>query len=364
MKKIYFFILFLTLYTGFGMGIDLSGCYKKVFKVSAYYSPIYGQKIYYKGNYRDEIKLNGKWIKGASWKKVFNGMLAAPKSYKFGTKIYFPDLKWVGQVEDRWQAIVHKWERNQNYDRIDIWVWKWDMWLMRALSFWKKIMVWYVCPANKPLKVGFDYSKFHIFKNFFEKTLWWIWLYTWRKDPWVKILQIYLKKLWYFTYRPTWYFGPLTKKALAKFQLDYWLKTKWLWYFWPKTRHLLRKVLLEKWIIFKKPKFNQSITYSPALVSSPDYKLEKVKKELSLLRRGLWVGYNTYEVKILQKYLKKLGYYNGWISGYYDLKTKQAVIKFQLDNNIISSDETFAAGWFGPKTRKVFKNMVIQKYTN
>jgi len=28
-------------------------------------------------------------------------MLAAPKSYKFGTKIYFPALHGVGQVEDR-----------------------------------------------------------------------------------------------------------------------------------------------------------------------------------------------------------------------------------------------------------------------
>lgn len=343
-------------------GINLEGCYKKTFKVSAYYSPLPWQRFYYKWNYRAEIRLNWRWIKWASWKYVFNGMIAAPKNYKFWTKIYFPGL-WVWEVADRWQAIVSKWQRWEKFDRIDIWVGKWEKWLMRALSFWKKIMVWYVCPSWKKIKVWFDFNKFPILPNFFEKTLWWVGLYVWRKDKWVLLLQNYLKKLWYFNHEPTGYFWPITKKAVAQFQKDYWITTRFLWYFWPKTRATLKKVLKEKWILKVSSNFKET-KVSIDKNSSVSKKKILLEKELSILQRWLWKGYHTYEVKIVQKYLKKLWYYNWPINWYYDEKTVEAVSKFQIDNWIITSSNYYAAGWFWPKTRQVFKEIVIKKFLN
>lgn len=48
-------------------------------------------------------------------------MIAAPKTYAFGTQIFFEGLG-LGRVEDRGGAIVEAFARGQAHDRIDIWV--------------------------------------------------------------------------------------------------------------------------------------------------------------------------------------------------------------------------------------------------
>ena len=106
------------------------------FIVTAYYSPLPGQNYYITGNYESEVRLNGQWIAGASWKGVFSGMLAAPGKYSFWTKI---ELDWlgIGSVEDRGGAIVPAGERGYSHDRIDIWMGTWDEGLRRAM-YWGK----------------------------------------------------------------------------------------------------------------------------------------------------------------------------------------------------------------------------------
>lgn len=62
------------------------------FIVTAYYSPLPNQLRYATGDYgRDKI-LNGNGTHGASGRPVYVGMLAAPKSYAFGTQIYLEGL--------------------------------------------------------------------------------------------------------------------------------------------------------------------------------------------------------------------------------------------------------------------------------
>ncbi len=107
------------------------------FVVTAYYSPLPDQSFYLKWSYDAEIKLNGNGINGANGQKVFAGMIAAPKSYDFGTKIYFDGLG-IGTVADRGWAIVNAWERGQSYDRIDIWMGSGEVWLKRALIWWRR----------------------------------------------------------------------------------------------------------------------------------------------------------------------------------------------------------------------------------
>jgi hypothetical protein len=62
------------------------------FIVTAYYSPLPGQSFYLKGNFEAEKRLNGNGTHGASGKPVFAGMIAAPKSYSFGTQIFFEGM--------------------------------------------------------------------------------------------------------------------------------------------------------------------------------------------------------------------------------------------------------------------------------
>ena len=81
--------------------------YEETYLVAtAYYSPLPGQKYYLRGNYEKEVILNGNGTHGASGKPVFTGMLAAPKSYRFGTRIWVDGLG-TGSVEDRGGAIVN-----------------------------------------------------------------------------------------------------------------------------------------------------------------------------------------------------------------------------------------------------------------
>lgn len=93
----------------------------KKFIVTAYYSPLPDQSFYLKGSYEADIKLNGNGTHGASGKEVYPGMLAAPKTYTFGTKIYLDGLG-IGTVDDRGGAIVSSGSRGYDADRLDIWM--------------------------------------------------------------------------------------------------------------------------------------------------------------------------------------------------------------------------------------------------
>ncbi len=128
---------------------------KTKFVVTAYYSPLPFQEKYFKWNYEDEIKLNGHWIRWASWKPVSPWFIAAPKNYKFGTKIKLEGL-WVWVVEDRWWAIVNSWERWYEYDRLDIWMWYWDIWLQRALKWWKKTVDWEIMSEDTEVSIKLE----------------------------------------------------------------------------------------------------------------------------------------------------------------------------------------------------------------
>ena len=104
--------------------------YFQDFMVSAYYSPVPGQKNYMRGSYEADLKLNGNGTNGADGTEVFPGMIAAPKTYSYGTVIDLPDLG-VGAVHDRGGAIVEK----SYYHRIDLWMGKGDEGLYRAMNW-------------------------------------------------------------------------------------------------------------------------------------------------------------------------------------------------------------------------------------
>ena len=358
MKKYFLFTLSLFFLISSASSINLKWCYKKKFIVSGYYSPLPNQKFYYKGNYYEEIKLNWKWKITASGKKVFNGIIAAPKKYKFWTKIYFPFLKGVWIVEDRWSDIVEAGKRNNKYDRIDIWMGYWEKWLIRALSFGKRTLIGYVCPTTKKIKVGFDFNYFPIYtKRFFEITLWAVNLKKWRKDNWVKTLQKYLTLLGFFNKKyQTGFFWPITKKALCKYQIFYNLKNKKnCWIFDLQTRIFMKKQLIKKWFFSNKWYQNYII---------PAQLLQTQLKELSF-NRGFLLNEKNYKIKILQKYLKLLWYYNWPLNWIYTSQTAEAVYKFQKDYKIIKPNTNIKVlGYFGPKTRKKFKEVVFNYLKN
>lgn len=124
---------------------------------TAYYSPLPDQKYYLRGNYQAELLLNGNGTHGASGKPVFNGMLAAPKGYAFGTKIWVEGFG-VGSVEDRGGAIVPVGVRGNAHDRVDIWMGYGEEGLGRALA-WGRRTVKARKYVSKTTAVTFDFSR-------------------------------------------------------------------------------------------------------------------------------------------------------------------------------------------------------------
>jgi 3D (Asp-Asp-Asp) domain-containing protein len=111
--------------------------YLKTFIISAYYSPLPCQQRYYTGSYESEKRLNGNGTNGADGKEVYPGMIAAPRTYSFGTKMDIPGIGIVA-VHDRGGAIVSTDAGRFAYDRLDVWMGYGDKGLERALNWGKR----------------------------------------------------------------------------------------------------------------------------------------------------------------------------------------------------------------------------------
>ena len=130
----------------------------QTFVITAYYSPVPGQKRYFLGSYEDDVKLNGRGVHGASGEKVFPGMIAAPRSYQFGQYIDLGSTG-VGKVSDRGGAIV-SWSGNVA-DRLDIWMGYGDAGLTRAMAWGRKTVTGTIYPVGTKRELSVDFSKLY-----------------------------------------------------------------------------------------------------------------------------------------------------------------------------------------------------------
>lgn len=380
MKKILLSLSILSLFLGFTQAFDTSKCEERAFTVTAYYSPESGQIFYYKPSFQEEVILNGEWYFGASGKKVFNGMLAGPASYPFGSVIYFPGL-WVGEIADRGGAIVLSGERGQSRDRIDIWMGRGEEWLIRALTFGKKNMTGYFCDASvikTSPKDSLLRENVPTLKHFFDAAIWIQELKPGRKDIRVWTLQKYLNKLWYleFKHRHGEY-DTYTKKALCRYQVAKKIvgsKHPDCWTFGKITRSVMKLDVQKKWLF--PPNLYASWTFT-SLVDLAKYyngrpenmetlkdgnmeKLSSTSSEIiSSKSSGIFLFYRSYtkwqqssEIKILQKFLSEQGLYSWAIDGVYSKLTTTALYDFQKKYWLISDTDALALrGYLGPKTR-------------
>ena len=337
------------------------------FVVTAYYSPLpnqehYSYSVYTKRErtYEEEKRLQWEWIRWASWKKVFSWMLAAPKNYKFWTKIY---LEWLGvwEVADRWWAIVNKGVRWHNYDRIDIWVWYGDEWLERATYWWKRTIKWSI--LNKGNIVDLDYSKISLIKwkrynlsrniNIFNHKLT-------KKEEFIKLQNI-LNELWYYKWEIDWQYASI-KESILNFQLNNKVveskNTPWAWNYWPITRSKLKSIYNE-FLIKKEKRLKKEL--------EEKIKLEKYKKELSMnISKKIEVIWKpkfwdiSPNVRELQLLLKEVWYFDFKDTAIFWNITKKNIIKFQLDHWLIKNENDLWAWYFWPKTRKAIKDKFLE----
>lgn len=270
---------------------DWENCVSQNYLVSAYYSPLPNQKMYIRWSYENDVVLNWNWTNWADWTEVYMWLLAAPKTYEFWTKVILPWI-WIWTVHDRWWAIV-KWS---NYDRIDIWMWKWEEWLSRALNWWMRFIEWKKCSKNSKIADTLDYTKISwklpefVESRLVAKSQWnkgyessvktntntsyikkenkeiideiyqfvKIPVDLWEWDKWEDVikLQMILQNLWYYKSETlSWNYDVNTIEAVFEFQREndiLWDNNElWAWHFWKKTKKTLDDYLIKLYKISK-----------------------------------------------------------------------------------------------------------------
>jgi len=355
---------------------------KTYFRITAYYSPLPNQSHYIKWNYNAEIIMNWRWIRWASWKRVFSGMLAAPSKYSFWTKIQLKWL-WVAEVADRWWAIVKAGERNFKYDRIDIWCGYWEKWLQRAMFWGNRVIEWKVVSRNSKVNLNINnipaprWTLNHATKNPDYLKTWKVKnkvylnskenkinspiipfhkgdennIFSWpiQNSTWVKKLQKILKEMKLYSWEVNWKYITI-RKIILNFQLKNKIISKnnerWAGNFWPKTRKILKQKYTE---------FKEQIKKKAEEKKKKQEKEEKSRKLATKRINSIWdikFWDISYDVRMCQKALKEVWYFNYKDTAIFWEKTKQSIIKYQLDRKLIKNKNIYWAGIFWPKTRK------------
>ena len=357
------------------------------FRVTAYYSPLVNQKYYIKWNYEAEIRMNWRWIRWASWKPVFSWMIAAPKKYRFGTKIYLEGLG-VWEVTDRGWAIVKAWVRNFKHDRIDVWVWYWDEGLRRAMYWGNRVVKWSIVKNNNNTSIDYKKipspywatSKLKInsskkekkviiktkqktkFEIFLEEELQIFNKKVEAKEE-IKILQEKLSDLSIYKWDIDWEYKSIVN-VIANYQLEKKLiksnQDKAAWYFWPSTRNNLMQDY-KKYLIKEEEKRERIKQFEKEINNLKNLSAKKANKRISAIWNTKFWEVSP-RVRELQKILKELWYFHVKDTAIFWKKTKQAIIYYQIDKKVISNTYELWAWHFWPNTKKSLRDELANKY--
>jgi 3D (Asp-Asp-Asp) domain-containing protein len=331
--------------------------------VTAYYSPLPDQKYYLKWNYKDEIRLNGRWIAWASWKRVYSGMLAAPKNYKFGTKIYLEWL-WIGSVEDRGWAIVNAGNRGYKSDRIDVWMWYGDEWLARALYWGKRKVKWSIVSSYNKETIDYKnipapawvFNSLEQTPNIFYKS---IWKKSNKND--IYDLKLFLHDNNFYNWEVNYEYTYDLITLIHEFQLKHKLVSKdeilWAGYWWKKTR----EKFLEEYRLWKletKNNDNVIVEYNDNIESSKElYNNVLLKWDIKYIFNN--PVKSIVHIAELQNVMKELEIYSWEVDWKYD-SIQEVLLQYQLENNLIVNKDSLWAWYYGPKTRKTLYQDYIE----
>jgi 3D (Asp-Asp-Asp) domain-containing protein len=279
--------------------------YTQSFVISAYYSPLPCQNKYATGSYEGDIRLNGHGVHGADGTDVYPGMVAAPKTYPFGTKLYIPNIGIVA-VHDRGGAILTSDERGKDFDRLDIWMGYGDEGLKRALNWGKQtveVTVYGITDSVTEDAQLADYMAEEAIPNVCEMEEG-----ATQEEPMLTEASVD---------------GSATASA------D------------------------NETVVPSQPKYTEYDTKLALEIS------DEFKQNLdNYLTASLGFGDETDQVLRLQTELERLNFYRGEKTGVYDELTVHAVYKFQQSQGIVADETDKGAGYLGPKTRASLNRIV------
>jgi peptidoglycan hydrolase-like protein with peptidoglycan-binding domain len=301
--------------------------YQKTFIVTAYYSPLPGQNFYVTGSLASDKRLNGNGTHGADGTPVYPGMIAAPGTYSFGTRISCPGYI-DGEIHDRGGAIVKAGVRNNAHDRLDFWAGHGDEALKTALYWGKRTLTCTVYPPNhSPAEqyVTLPQGKLSDFAKTFLKKPQTSTPVAQSSDVIPTHYQELLKDLGY---------DPSDKASRIAFQ----------------TRHEIIS--------------SETDASAGNIGPGTKAKLDQIRQEShkEIPAEGLEEGTVSSDVRLLQEMLVEMGYLDENPTAIFGEKTKQALIQFQLEKGIIDSKDHAAAGYVGPGTHSALKKSSLEKY--
>ncbi len=336
--------------------------YEHIYTITAYYSPIEGQSRYLTGSLEAEKRLNGNGTNGADGTPVFPGMIAAPKTIPFGTKMDIPGVGMVS-VHDRGGAIVPAGQRGQAHDRLDIWMGYGDEGLNRALAWGKRtltVKVYGIDPSVaedvhlESLQQVYYSPASNSAPQIFRKDVGYG-----KIDQEVAVLHEKLADLGYYQGDGGEEFTWETYQAVLQFQLDYEIVSGddsfGAGFFGPQTRKTLERAISED-LTPEKSHQEMIIPIAKAAPVIPDLDSEEEKillagNGLSFLEQDIGLGDEGQAVLELQSELRKLNLFGIEPTGYYGDLTAHAVFKFQQSQGILQNQDQLGAGHAGPLTR-------------
>ncbi|MCF7845883.1 MAG: peptidoglycan-binding protein [Candidatus Peribacteraceae bacterium] len=330
--------------------------YEATFVISAYYSPLPNQRVYFRGTYEADVRLNGNGTNGADGTQVYPGMLAAPKTYPFGMKIAIPGFG-VGAIHDRGGAIVQAGERAiATHDRLDVWMGKGEEGLARALQWGVRTVTCKVYPSTHMIAETFTLPSVG---NVFVADL-----QVGDSGDEVLRLQNELKIYGYFRDPVDGFFDESTAKAVLGYQLARRIVASadvfGAGVLGPATRESLNAEIFQR--SWTPPNSLLIATANAASgVSLPAASTAAAKSSSSAAAKfstTLSAGDSGELVREMQIALTKAGFYECEINGIYDEKMQECIFNFQTENAIVASAEEPGAGVFGEQTRAKLAELI------
>ncbi|OGJ81619.1 hypothetical protein A3J91_01360 [Candidatus Peribacteria bacterium RIFOXYC2_FULL_58_10] len=296
--------------------------YEQEFVITAYYSPRPGQCCYVTGGERPDRVLNGEGRAGADGTPVYPGMIAAPASYAFGTRVTLPGLG-TFEVNDRGGAIN---EQADGTHRLDIWVGEGEEGLARALAFGVRRVRGTVYPVESTQPaVSFALATIlPVFERLapyrVTESLLAVRPALGDRGPSVEMLQQRLKDAGYFPSTVSGFFGEETRAALQTFLKDYRIDE-------PSS------ALTERAAAYIAAAAWRSKVGQPVSGVVEDASPAKVVAEA-------------------QRILRFLKYYYGRTNGVYGPGLKASILKFQQAHGLVGTEQSPGAGRIGPITMR------------
>lgn len=309
--------------------------YEQDFMLTAYYSPLPDQCCYIKGSYEADKILNGEGTHGADGTAVYPGMLAAPPTYAFGTRIVLPGLGTM-TVHDRGGAI-QEWD---DVHRLDVWAGHGEEGLARALEFGVQHIRGTVYPlsAEKPAE-AFSLESLpapeHRLKPYIVAEAGLVDLAPAFGEHGlsVRLMQEKLTQLGYFDHEVTGLYGDVTKTSLAAFLNDMKLAES------ADTLSDTAAAYIEAALVVTR---DQSPVVFVGKESSPA------------------------DIMSAQRTMRFLGYYRGRTDGQYSSVLFNAILTYQKEQSLVGDEASPGAGRIGPVTKgtldkEIFRRRVARK---